>query len=104
MAVIAGAVSLAVAEVAYSADFAGMALPAVAGVVSPADLAGMAFPSVAGVTSLTDLAGMAIPAVAGPASWPLLRWRPNPIRWMGCALLVGAAHGILMVVWCQMIV
>ena len=74
--VIAGAASLAVAEVVPSADFAGvaspadldgMALPAVAGVVSPADLAGMAFPAVAGVASPADFAGMAIPALAGPA-------------------------------------
>ena len=57
--VMAGAASLAVAEVASSADFAGVA--------SPADLAGMALPAVAGAVSPADLAGMAIPAVAGLA-------------------------------------
>ena len=62
--IIAGVATLAVAEVASSADFAGAA--------SPADLAGMAFPAIAGMgipvvvgeVPLTDVAGMALPAVA----------------------------------------
>ena len=73
---IAGAATLAVVEVASSADFAGvasladfagMAFPTVAGVVSPVDLAGMAFTTVVGVTSLAELAGMTLLAVAGAA-------------------------------------
>ena len=62
-----GATPLAVAEVASSADFAGVASPAdLAGAfladlagASPADLAEMAFPAVAGVASPAVLAGMA---------------------------------------------
>ena len=74
--VIAGVASLAVAEVASSADFdgtvspadlAGMALPAVAGPASLANPAGMEFPTIAGVASPANFAGIAIPAVAGPA-------------------------------------
>ena len=73
---VAGAASLAVAEVASSADtagvtssadLAGMSFPAVAGVASPADLAGMSLPAIVGVASLTDLAGMVFPVVAGAA-------------------------------------
>ena len=56
--------TLAIAEVASSADFAGVA--------SPANLAGMAFPAVAGIgitaivgeVSLTNVARMALPATA----------------------------------------
>ena len=57
--VMAWVASLAVAEVASSADFAL--------VTSPAELAGMAFLAVSGVASPADFAGMAIPAVAGAA-------------------------------------
>ena len=61
---VAGAATLAVAEVASSADFAGAA--------SPADLAGMAIPAVAGIefpadvgaSPLTDVAEGAFPADA----------------------------------------
>ena len=62
--IIAVVATLAIAEVASSADFAGAA--------SPADFAGMAFPAVVGMgipavvgeVPLTDVAGMALPAVA----------------------------------------
>ena len=56
---LAGAASLAVAEVASSADIVGAA--------SPADLAGMALQAVAGVASPADPDGMAFSAVAGLA-------------------------------------
>ena len=56
---VAGVASLAVAEVASSADFAGVAPPADLAGAYPADLAG-AFPA--------DLAKMAFPAIAGVAS------------------------------------
>ena len=73
---VAGAAPLAVAEVASSADFAGMVSRAdLAGAfladlpgAFPAEIAGMAFPAIAGVASPADLAGMAVPAVAGVAS------------------------------------
>ena len=86
---VTGAVSLVVAEVASSADFAGVAspanlsgafladlagtaFPAVAGVASPAVLAGTVFLSIAGVASRAVLAGMAVPDVAGVASLAVL--------------------------------
>ena len=46
---VAGAATLAVAEVAYSADFSGVA--------PSADLAGMTFSAVVGVTSPVDVPG-----------------------------------------------
>ena len=78
---VAGVASLAVAEVASSAnlagatssaDLAGMTFPAVAGETSLADFAGMAFPAIAGVSSPADLAGMALPAVAGVVPLPIV--------------------------------
>ena len=67
--------SLAVAEVASLADFAGVA--------SPVDLAGMAFSAVAWEMSPTEIAWMALPAVAGVVPRPnyLKRCsRPEPER------------------------
>ena len=62
---VAGAVPMAVAEVASSVDFAGMTFPAVTGVASPVNLAGMAFPAIVGEMSPAEIAGMVLLAVAG---------------------------------------
>ena len=86
--VVVGVATLAVAEVASSAYFAGAA--------SPADLAGMAFPAVAGIgipavvgaVPLTDVAGMVFLAAAGGYPQPSVlvsHFLPLP-KWISCLL------------------
>ena len=107
--VVAGMAILAIAEVVSLAEFAGVAsqqmtqriTKTIARLLHP--LLGWRSRPLLGWRLRPTLLGWRSRPLLGRCPWPLLRWRPHPIRWRRHALLVCAAHIVLMIVWYWMI-